>query len=504
MLNPFLISLPKGGTLTTSCHLLAFFLLAWLGLGAAPANQSTIAHAAATIPPILYGVTQPIGPTAEPCATEATTSGALLLAPAEDWQSRIESASPGDTFLLRGGVYQATELLKVPAGEAGRPITLKPYNCEAVLLYASLRLRSHTRLAGLQLETKNLADDRWVIRIDGQEGGPIEGVVLRHNTILGGSIDAIRILDNVRRVLITGNEINGGGNGHTLFVTAEERLLLPDRIEISQNRLAKSYYVTPAEDMFQVRDVGKVFFHHNTCTAGVNMEECVDIKSTAMPVTISYNLFDGDQLHQQGTGEDGAGGCMVIHETDGQPDNHWIEHNFFKNCRGTALRFATGSEDSISRATVRWNLFVQTGVAEAGVIAIWQAQGVVWQQNTHINGHLKLGDEQQLKLPQDTVIQNNLFYRTRIDDRTRPPDSTYHCSHNLLFEGSGTGFAHSPCPQLLTADPLFVDVAGGDFHLQPSTPARNAGAEALTLGAYPYQFIDFEPQVYLPLITSEP
>jgi hypothetical protein len=501
-----IFALPPGSrTLGAHWRLLILFTLIWLGLAATPTvSQSAATSGATTVPPIIYGVSKPIGITAEPCETEITTPGALIVSPAEDWQARLQQASPGDTFLLRAGVYQATALLKLPAGEAGRPITLKPYNCEAAMIYASLRLRSHTQIAGLHLETQGLLDDRWVIRIDGQESGRIEGVALRHNTILGGTIDAIRVLDNVHRVVITGNEINGGGNGHVIFVTAEERLLLPDQIEVSQNRLAKSYYATPGEDMFQVRDVGQVVFVHNTCTDGINMEECVDIKSTVTPVTISYNLFDGDHLHQQGTGEDGAGGCMVIHETDGQPENHWIEHNLFKNCRGTTVRFATGAAESISRATVRWNLFVQTGGSETAVTPIWQAQGVVWQHNTHINGHLKLGDELRQKLPRDTVIQNNLFYRTRIDDRTQPPEFSYLCSHNLLYEGSGTGFAQSSCPDLLTSEPLFVDLAGGDFHLQESTPARNASAEGLTLGAYPYQFISFDPAAYLPLVAGEP
>ncbi|MBW2525108.1 MAG: right-handed parallel beta-helix repeat-containing protein, partial [Deltaproteobacteria bacterium] len=40
------------------------------------------------------------------------------------------------------------------------------------------------------------------------------------------------------------------------------------------------------------------------------------------------------------------------------------------------------------------------------------------------------------------------------------------------------GFAH---PDLVEGDPLFVDFAGADFHLGPSSPAIDAGDDSVAL-----------------------
>ncbi len=450
---------------------------------------------------VRYGVSIPIGPAQEPCEDEQSTPGAIILSNQDDWEETIDEAAPGSTLLLRGGEYQASDLVKLPAGTPGQPITLKPYGCEAVFLFASLRPQSHNIIAGLHLETKGVAKGDWVIRVDGKNLGHIEDVTIRYNTILGGVIDAIRILDDTRRVTIYGNTIDGGSNGHNIFVTAEKQILLPDEIEISQNRLSKQYYDSPAEDMFQVRDVANVSFTHNTCTDGLNMEECVDIKTTTVPILIQYNLFVGDRLQQIGKGEDGASGCLVIHESDGVADNHLIEHNYFQNCRGSSLRLATGQLGHVSRATIRWNLL--THASQEDTISIAQAQNVEFNHNTVINGQLKLGDSAQLRQPRNTVIKNNIFFRTRIEDRTSPPTSTYQCSHNLFFETTGSGLVRSPCSETVHADPQFVMLSAGKYHLRPETPANGRGDDSLPLGALGIDTLPPPVLTHLPLVVRE-
>lgn len=445
-----------------------------------------------------YGAPDVVGEAREPCVTD---SAAVVLDTAVNWENALETAQPGDRFLLRAGTYATADQLRLPAGSADQPIIIQPYNCEAVTLQGTIRPQSHNVLAGLRLELPKTSSENWVIRLDGKNLGHIEDVVIRNNTILGGKIDALRISDDVADVDITGNRIDGGSNGHVIFVTSENGLFLPDDIYIANNKLTKSYFMTTSEDMLQVRDARRVYFVRNTCTDGWLMEQCVDVKSTAVPLIITGNLFDGDNLHQGGPGEDGAAGCMVIHETDGHLENHRITDNYFANCTGTTIRFASGDLDEISRATVQRNVMVHpSSEMDAYVIPIWQAQDVVFSSNTIIRGHLKLGDSAQIKLPQGTVLQNNIFYQTRIDDRTLPPDSVYTCSHNLLYQTAGAGFVNSPCANTLFAAPMFVDLAGGDFHLQAGSPAQAAGINGVDLGAYPYASIVFTSHLYLPAV----
>ncbi|MEZ4661880.1 MAG: hypothetical protein R2911_30390 [Caldilineaceae bacterium] len=431
-----------------------------------------------------YGATAVVGEALEPCDTEKTQDNARVIAPADDWQKIIfEEANAGDVFLLRGGVYQAADQLRGPEGKPGQPVTIKPYDCEAVTLRGTFRPLSYSVFAGLRLEGVGVPDTKWVVRVDGKNMGPLRTIIFRNNTIVGGDVDAFRISDDVVDVLLLGNHIDGGGNGHDIFVTSENRVKLPDQIVVSNNLLTKAYFDTPSEDMFQVRDVARVEFSHNTCRDGHRMEQCVDIKSTVTPVVVRYNLFDGDTLHLGGPGEDLANGCMVIHETDNSPDAHRIDHNFFRDCRGEAIRFAQGNADEISSGIVRHNIFISQGVGEEdGAIPIWQARYVRFINNTVIRGYLKLGDSLQNKAPTDTVIKNNIFYQTTIDDNTASPAYTYECSHNLLFATGGNGFEHSPCPNTIVAEPLFVDI-NNDLRLVSGSPGVAAGDDGLDMGA---------------------
>ena len=448
-----------------------------------------------------YGALPSVGEGREPCETPTTNPGATVLSSSISWQHILEAeAKAGDTFLLRGGTYLIDHQLRPNAGAPGQPITIKPYNCEAVTLAGTIRPVSHTIIAGMRLTLPLATDENWVLRLDGKNMGHIEDVVIRNNSIFGGSVDALRISDDVTKVTISGNHIDGGRDGHVIFVTSENRVFEPDLIYIFQNLLTKALFDTPSEDMLQVRDAHRVRFINNTCANGYNMEQCIDIKSMSAPMIIRGNLLEGQTLHQAGTGEDGAGGCMVIHESDGTPEPHVVEANFFSHCASTAIRFATGDVGEVSSAIVKRNIFATTSSAD-GEVRIWQAENVAFINNTMVHGRLKLGDADQQKTPLNTILKNNIFYGTRIDDQIELPGYTYQCAHNLLYQTTGSGFSNSQCTDMLFANPLFVDLDSVNFHLRPESPARGAGEGGLDLGAYPYEA--FDERLYLPLLIYD-
>ena len=474
----------------------------------------TLSQAKAQSDEQVYGAAATIGPSAEPCVTEAHVANPTVVTPTDNWQQLVVAAKPGATILFRSGIYQSQDKLWLPAGAPDQWITLKPYNCEAVTLYTSLRPLSYTRINGLTLEAKGVNDSNFVMRIDseykGKYWGNITQVVVQNNIIRGGKIDAIRISDDSTHVTITGNQIDGGGTGHNIFVTSEKLLQKPDQIVITNNRLTKQLFTTPAEDMFQVRDVGYVEFTHNTCTNGANMEQCVDIKTTTQPILIAHNFFDGANLHQHGAGEDGADGCMVIHESDSVADQHRIEYNYFTHCRRSAIRFASGTQTGLtSSALVRYNVFYQSNYQE-GEIPVVRAQNLHFLNNTLICGRFKLGNGEQNGLPTNTVIKNNIFYKTQIEDNTTLPSHPYTCAHNLLYKTSDSGFAVSGCANTITLDPQFAAALAADFRLLPTSPAAQAGESQVTIGALPlFQSAPqpspeptLPPRIYLPLIQQ--
>ncbi len=473
------------------------------------------AHAwwdAPALPPI-YGAPAIIGPAREPCTTEAEIAQAIILAPEDDWaQTLQERAQPGDTFLLHGGRYAATDKLWLRAGTAAAPITIKPYNCEAVTLLTSIRPNSYNIIAGLQIEAQGIGDLQWAVRFDGKNKGALTTIILRNNLILGGITDAVRISGDVQQVEISGNHIDGGRDGHNIFVTAEAVPTVPTQIVINENLLTKAHFTTAAEDMLQVRDVGRVAFTHNTCTNGYNMEQCIDIKRTTEPLHIAYNLFDGDQLHLAGTGEDHAGGCMVIHEEDEVADQQVIEYNFFRHCKDTLIRFGTGDTASTSSALVRYNIFLQSPDA-ASVLILERAINTTLLNNTFIYGKFKLGNSEQSRLPEQTVIKNNIFYQTTIEDNT--PNTTtladkaqaanvYQCLHNLFYHLNGD-FRNGNCSGTVAAEPLFSNLSNEDFRLQATSPAIGMGENGTDIGATPalLPFTALTLRIYLPLLSAE-
>ncbi len=444
-----------------------------------------------------------VGEAEEPCDTEQTTLDAIVLSPEDSsWQTALtDSAHPGVNFLLHGGLYQMTDKLWLKAGTPTAPIVIKPYNCEAVTLQGSLRPNSYNIIAGIKIEALGIDDTKWAIRFDGKNAGTITNSVLRNSTILGGTIDAIRLSDDVHNILIQGNHIDGGESGHDIFITAETTGPMPSAITVRQNHLTKAYFDGASEDMIQVRDTGAITITGNICTNGLNMEQCIDIKSTVAPLFIAYNLFDGNNLHLLGTGEDLSGGCMVIHESDGHPEQHIIEHNTFRYCKGTAIRFASGLRDEQSSALLRYNLFLQSTITD-GTILVEEATDLHFVSNSVILGELKLGNSNQTRLPQQTFFQNNIFYRTSIDDNLPPSASAYHCAYNLFYQLVGDGFSASPCAHTIEEDPQFLDFAKLDFHLQPGSPAIGGGASGDDIGAFSMKFAPdgLTYFVYLPLV----
>jgi len=428
-----------------------------------------------------YGAAAVVGEVLEPCTTEGT-----VLAPTDDWETSIADASPGATLLLRGGVYQATDKLKLPSGAPEQWITLKPYNCEAVTLYTSIRPGSYNIIAGLHIEAVGIADITWSIRVDGKNGAPIRQVIIRNNTILGGEKDALKVSADVANLTITGNHIDGGKISHVLNVQADETTTLPDQIIITNNLLTKSHFKIPSEDMIQITEARHVEFSHNTCANGYMMEQCVDIKETQAPVLVTNNLFDGSTLHLGGDGVDGSKGCMVIHEHDGHAENHQIVQNMFRNCQDTIIRFASEGGNAISSGTLRYNVFISPSATDADGLLIWRAVDVLFENNTMIRGTLKLGKNGEAdKIPQNTVLKNNLFYQSRIDDRTQAPATTYQCSHDLFFQTSGN-LDRAMCQNSLwDLDPLLANIANEDLHPASNSPACTGGENSVAQGAIP-------------------
>jgi hypothetical protein len=339
--------------------------------------------------------------TNEPCVTNGTR-----VTP-QDHYSDISRAQPGTTILLSAGTY---EHLSVPAGGVGKPLTIKPFDCERVLIRGSLEVSSYNVIAGVEVEAP---DNRWVMRIGSNSSRPVTDVTIRNSTIRGGVIDAIRIVDNASRITLTGNDLDGGRDNHVVKVASDEGVYHPHDITLSNNNLHKNYFRgSSTEDLFQAEGHGTVMLTGNIF--GYNPgEDGVDIKTGTGGVTVVSNYFAGPQINAE---------CVLV---QGDGGANLIEGNYFNR----SCTLSVGAHLDSSTAIVRHNFLVDSE------LRLRRSFGAQVVDNTVVSGTFTLGLEADDQ-PRDVVIKNNLFLRTRVHDRTAA-GSAYRCLQNIMSATSG-------------------------------------------------------------------
>lgn len=119
---------------------------------------------------------------------------------------------------------------------------------------------------------------------------------------------------------------------------------------------------------------------------------------------------------------------------------------------------------------------------------------------------LKLGNGDQTRLPVNTLIKNNIFYKSQIEDNTILPAAPYTCAHNLLFATLDSGFTGSGCTDTVDQDPQFAGAMFADFRLLATSPAIHAGEAQVDLGALsllqPTSVVDLPYHLYLPTVPQ--
>ncbi len=178
----------------------------------------------------------------------------------------------------------------------------------------------------------------------------------------------------------------------------------------------------------------------------------------------------------------------------GQPGhrNHTISHNIFSNnfLAITSNPFDAG-ESSVGQV-IRNNLFVGPNIAFAtkgfsgleNYDNIFYKSGRFGTDNVQASNHLSGIDFSDFNL----FFQNsNRFYLNLNGSSGSPPSEQNFFSLSAWQAAQaiagGITFDH-PDVNSFEADPLFVDAENGDYHLQATSPARNAGRFGANIGPY--------------------
>jgi hypothetical protein len=277
---------------------------------------------------------------------------------------------------------------------------------------------------------------------------------------------------------------------------------------------------------------------------GVGRDCNIDVGDSGVPerVEILDNLFTGSQSERvvSFTGKNGLVQGNTVNITSGS-----VSHAFYiKHGDGNTIRgnYITGmykygiqiyDEDKYSQytASIR-NILVENNIivaskTKSGIVVSGgdgsklpiEVDGIVIRNNRILNNaenailvayqgrirnisiynNVLYGNDIGVEISAGDVdgitIKNNIFFSNRYaqtDISSRINNLII--SHNLYHQPASVGTGASDDSPVY-GDPLFVDAAGGDFHLQPNSPAIDAGVDvglpyngaAPDLGAFEYE-----------------
>ena len=455
-------------------------------------------------------------PTPAPVPPQAQTGGAFYVATGGDdanpgtealpWrtlQHAAQNVGPGDTVLVRGGVYAEAVTIAVSGSETGGYVTFKSYPGETAVIDGG----------GLTVP----ADGGALINIDSQSYVIVQGFELRNyvtddpdrvpmGVYVSGDAHHIQLLDNhIHRI-----ENNGGkdGNAHGIAVYGTEAPAAIHDLLIRGNELhdlklgnSEALVLNGNVHAFTVTR-NRVHDNDNIGIDIIGFEETAPdpVYDQARDGVVSENeVYNIDTVTNPAYGGEQSAAAIYV---DGGA-RVVIERN---RVYGSNFGIEIASEHkgrATSHVTVRNNLIYRNHIAGLAMGGYDRQRGSTENcaivNNTFFQNDVKQDGNGELYIQFDTrdnLIANNIFVaneQSLFMTNAYTENSGNRVDYNLYFAPAGvddsewqwrdvayqglsayqagTGNdAHS-----FFADPRFADAAGGDFHLLAGSPAIDQG-----------------------------
>ncbi|MFQ5859074.1 MAG: right-handed parallel beta-helix repeat-containing protein, partial [Anaerolineae bacterium] len=424
------------------------------------------------------------------------------------FETAVSRLRPGDNLIIQAGIYTDRLVVSRLAGTTGAPITIRGESRDAVIFDGGcpsfpcsindapnwdrnwagmVNITGGDYLTISDLTVRNNASYGIVVN-----GGT--GTTIKNTLIDGTGNGGLIVQEDPVNVAVVGNEVRNTNLGWrdesgTFRGGDHEAISI---IRASEFVVANNYVHDVLEEGIDVKESstdGDVYdnFVERTCAVGIYINEAHDVRVFRNRIRRSgYAMVDSQEK------------LCAFHPTFGEhgPDEYY----------GNGITLAVGDLGDLSQGRLS-NIQVYQNVVwdcHLNGLQFWDqlrdsgaGSGTMTGNRVYNNvfyncGDAGIGSGVRLDEADNTVVTNNIIALNDEEGITGNAIGNSTISHNLfLFKHEW----HQPVgSDHVIGDPLFVDPAVGDFHLQASSPAIDRGTDmglpyagsAPDIGAYEY------------------
>ena len=376
---------------------------------------------------------------------------------AQPWrtiQKAADTLVAGETVYIKAGTY-AEQVIPQNSGSAGNYITYAAYPGDVVTIDGStISLPAYE--TGLFV-----VEDRSYIKVSGLRiinAGPNDN-------------NAGIYVDNTHHIIIennyTYNTVSSGigvWGGNNIILDGNEVVLACNDGEQEDITVAGT-------DTFEVKNN-----HVHDGGPGTNGGEGITIKDGARNGKVYQNHVH-DIIYGERT-------CLYVDAWDKETYNIDVYQNILHNC-SAGISLASEYGGLLRNVKIYNNIVYQT-LTNGLEIGNWGVPGVAVRPIKHItftnntvynNGSTGWGGGFFNENPdvENVVVRNNIFSQNPTSQIVNESTAILTVDHNLIDGSQEYSYAISGT-DYVTGDPLFVNAAGADFHLQANSPAIDRGS----------------------------
>ena len=381
---------------------------------------------------------------------------------AQPWRTITKAANTmvaGDTVYIKAGTYYE-RVIPANSGTSGNFISYKRYGTDTVVIDGTgvpvyqldgngnpienglvhINYKSYIKFYGIKVTNSNY----MAVKINGGSNVYIENCDIRNNAsgaiIIHGGTGMY-----IRNNYLTLNQTLAGGISQRNETVS---LINTDGFEISNNTLYNN-----AMESIDVKDGsrnGSIF--GNDISAHISAGIYVDAWAGASSNINVYN----NKVHDSNNG--GARGIVLGVEDAGSLSNVTVYNNLVYNC--AAIGIATHWFSSSNSSTMYNIKIINNTVYHNGTVDSWGG-GIIQDFARATNVIIR-----------NNIVDGNNNYSIKVTEgRTATVDyNLIHDFRSAAYETKGTNYQE--------ADPLFVNPAGSDFHIQSASLAKDHGTSA--------------------------